>query len=157
MRQALPRDEDELRRIDFESWAPANSPVPRWDESRPFFGPPTGTQPDDVFVAENDGTVLGYVKLHATHADPSFVQINGFAVDQSARRSGVGLALLERAARAGRDRGFRRIELRVLGTNDVAIRLYQRAGFVETERREGEFTIADQTVDDLTLSLDLEL
>ena len=52
-------------------------------------------------------------------------------------------------------RGARKLTLRVLASNPGAIRVYQRAGFVEEGRLTGLFLLEGQYVDDLLMSLDL--
>lgn len=51
-------------------------------------------------------------------------------VTESARRSGVGAALMEAALKRAHERGCRRVELDVSDANDAALALYERYGFV---------------------------
>jgi ribosomal protein S18 acetylase RimI-like enzyme len=78
--------------------------------------------------------------------------INGLAVSASARRLGVGSALLEEAAAEGKRRGARKITLNVFSSNTVAQRLYERHGYVVEARRRDEFLIEGRYVDDLGLA-----
>ena len=48
------------------------------------------------------------------------------------RRLGLGLRLIEHAARWARDNGLAWIDLQVLSVNQPAIALYRRAGFIQT-------------------------
>jgi ribosomal protein S18 acetylase RimI-like enzyme len=52
-------------------------------------------------------------------------------VEERARRSGCGAALVEAAIAQARDRGCRRIELDTNETNTAALALYHRFGFSE--------------------------
>ena len=57
-------------------------------------------------------------------------------VTPSARGRGCGSAILRRAIAAARDQGSTTLRLSVDELNDVARRLYERFGFVETARRD---------------------
>ena len=59
-------------------------------------------------------------------------------VSDSARRGGLGRALVEAALELSRERGCRRIELDTNETNVNAIALYESAGFSAESGREGE-------------------
>lgn len=56
---------------------------------------------------------------------------------ESARGSGLGRALLERAVQQARERGCRRIELDVNDNNDAALALYRSVGFGDRDDRYG--------------------
>ena len=58
-------------------------------------------------------------------------------VEESARGSGLGRALLERAVQEARERGCRRIELDVNDNNDAALGLYRSIGFDNRDDRYG--------------------
>lgn len=59
-------------------------------------------------------------------------------VRENARGSGLGRALVERAAARASERGCRRIELDVAVENEVARRLYAAAGFAGKSEGEGD-------------------
>ena len=86
VRLARPDDEAPLRTIDLATWTSAVSPGRLPHPSDPFFG--DGTSPDDVLVAELDGAVVGYVRLHQPGPLPSHAHVlvvNGVAVAPDAR------------------------------------------------------------------------
>lgn len=56
---------------------------------------------------------------------------------ESARGSGLGRALLDRAVQEARERGCRRIELDVNDNNDAALALYRSLGFDNRDDRYG--------------------
>jgi RimJ/RimL family protein N-acetyltransferase len=60
-------------------------------------------------------------------------------VAASARRQGVGTALLEQAVTWARATGVRKLELHVFPHNEPAIRLYERFGFVREGYRKDHF------------------
>jgi ribosomal protein S18 acetylase RimI-like enzyme len=70
----------------------------------------------------------------------------GLLADQRGR--GLGGRLLALALSGARERGLARIELEVYGSNDAAIRLYRRAGFV-SEGCKRAARILDGRVDDI--------
>lgn len=151
LRPARATDDAELARIDHESWSPRNSPSLLWDRDRPFFGPPTGTDVADVIVAEDDaGAVRGYVKIASAPDGQS--RITGLAVDRNARGRGLGRRLVNAAIERARERGHVRVDLKVLGSNAPAIRVYTQAGFAVSERLSGRFVLEGRSVDDLTMT-----
>ena len=79
------------------------------------------------FVAREDERVLGYVGVYCT-ADEG--EITNVAVAKDARRRGVGQALLQLLIEKMAQRGITRIVLEVRVSNDPAIRLYERHGFL---------------------------
>ena len=80
----------------------------------------------DVFVAELDGQVAGFLALSDDEITWTYVHPRSY-------RRGVGTALLRHVT----DGSTRRLELTVLDGNDAARRLYERAGFVVAETRPG--------------------
>jgi GNAT superfamily N-acetyltransferase/chorismate mutase len=80
----------------------------------------------DVWLAEADGTLVGFATLTATWLESLYVA-------PTAQRSGVGSALLE-VAKAERPDGF---GLWVFESNVPAREFYARHGLVELERTDG--------------------
>ena len=74
----------------------------------------------------------------------------------SARRRGVAAALLTEAMQLLRERGTRKLTLRVLGTNAAAIALYERLGFTREGVLRGEFIIEGRDVDDILMAIPLQ-
>ena len=58
-------------------------------------------------------------------------------VQESARGSGLGRAILERVVELARERGCRRVELDVNDNNDAALALYRSVGFGNRDDRYG--------------------
>jgi ribosomal protein S18 acetylase RimI-like enzyme len=111
-----------------------------------------------VLVALVGGAIAGYVKLaRATElaATDHVVTVNGIAVDHAYRRRGVGRALVVAAAREARERGARRLTLRVLSDNRPARALYESEGFVVEGVQREEFLLDGRYVDDVLMALDL--
>jgi GNAT superfamily N-acetyltransferase len=90
-----------------------------------------------VFVAEQDGDVIGYV--YAGLEPISWRELRdacGFVhdvvVDERGRRSGVATALIEKAVEWVRQRGAPRVMLWTAEQNDGAQRLFAKLGFRRT-------------------------
>ncbi|RFU86868.1 N-acetyltransferase, partial [Streptomyces triticagri] len=64
---------------------------------------------------------------------------------------GIGRALVRAACAAARDRGARRLTLRVLGHNVPARALYAAEGFVVEGVLPGEFLLDGEYVDDVLM------
>ena len=156
IRSARPVDDADLRALDVAAWSWLHSPAPAPAPDAPFFV--HGLTPADVLVAEVDGALAGYVALgSATQlaSNRHVVYVRGLAVAPAHRRRGVGRALVEAAVAAARERGARRLTLRVLGTNAPGRALYEACGFtVEGVQRE-EFLLDGRYVDDVLMALTL--
>jgi ribosomal protein S18 acetylase RimI-like enzyme len=155
IRTAAAGDDDALRRIDASAWDSSSmfpSVLAKIDD-QPFFG--EGHQPEDHLVADLDGRVVGYVRLRPATPLPEsahVLQVNGIAVDATARSRGVAAALLAAAEQRARDAGASKLTLRVFGTNAAARRVYERAGYVVEGILRGEFRIDGVDVDDYNLA-----
>ena len=146
-------DEAALSRIDRATWSELNAPGPWREEPLPFFN--ERVRPEDVLVAERDGTVVGWAKIEHPTPFPSSEHvwaITGLAVDPAAQGAGVGQALIEALADEARSRGGRRLTLRVFAPNEVARRLYERCGFEVEGVLRGEFRVGDEYVDDVFMA-----
>lgn len=157
IRAARSADEGELALLDRETWSVLHAvtppPQPPYDS---FFSERSG--PRDHLVAEHAGRVVGYVRLGFPTELPSNAhvqQIRGLAVAEAARRSGVGRALVRAAVREARERGARRITLRVLGHNLAARALYASEGFVVEGVQPEEFCLDGAYVDDVLMGQSL--
>jgi len=80
----------------------------------------------DVWVAESDGTIVGFANLTPTWLD-------GLYVAPGAQRGGIGSTLVD-LAKSVRPDGF---GLWVFEINEPARAFYRRHGFVELERTDG--------------------
>jgi mycothiol synthase len=89
------------------------------------------------FLAEQEGELVGVV-LCPWYPDLGWIR--QLAVHPEARGRGLGLALVQHAFGALRDRGHRRVGLAVDEWAPAALRLYERAGMrkvVEYRRYQG--------------------
>jgi GNAT superfamily N-acetyltransferase len=86
------------------------------------------------FVAELDGRVVGFLSIacyRSVFHRKGTVLVNELAVAESARRRGVGGALIERALELARSEGWDELEVGVMRENDGAIRFYKAHGISE--------------------------
>jgi len=153
IRPARLDDDAPLARIDHDTWSPLASPAPAPPDPERFFDERHG--PEDVLVAEVGGRVAGYVRLsHPTPLPASrhVLYVSGVAVDPAVQGQGVGRALVEGALAHARERGIRRVTLRVLAPNTRARALYESCGFVVEGVLRGEFHLEGRDVDDQFLA-----
>lgn len=87
-----------------------------------------------TYVAEDGSQWMGMVTGITDDPDEPRLEVVGMFVEPTARRRGVGAALLEAVAGWARERGAARLRLWVTTTNHPAIRLYQRCGFKPSGR-----------------------
>jgi ribosomal-protein-alanine N-acetyltransferase len=87
-------------------------------------------------VAVVDGRVVGFGVL-ATVADVA--DLHRVAVAPGCRRRGLGIALVESLIAEARRRGCVRMLLEVEDSNEAAVALYARLGFVEIARRDAYY------------------
>ena len=88
-----------------------------------------------VLVAEHDGTVLGFVAIHALprfEHDDRIVRILALVVDAGARERGVGRALMAEAESIAAELGAAFIEITAGHHRPDARRLYESAGYDAT-------------------------
>jgi ribosomal protein S18 acetylase RimI-like enzyme len=154
VRRAVEADESALLAIELTVWdASSGFPSMTQPDKSEFFSERSG--PEAHLVAEDDGEVLGYLRLQDKYTFPEgdgVLSINGVAVAKEAQGRGIGLILLTAATEEATRRGARKITLNVHGTNTVARRLYERHGYIVEGTHPREFLIEGQLVDKLTLA-----
>jgi ribosomal protein S18 acetylase RimI-like enzyme len=161
VRPARLTDDTALMRLESAAWS-AEAGFPSVFErvtatDAPFFR--ADNPPEAHLVAELNGSVVGYIRIKApTHLPENahVMQVQGLAVHPSARRRGIAAMLLTAAVQRTRERGARKLTLRVLSTNTGAIALYERLGFTREGVLRGEFIINGRDVDDVLMAIPLE-
>lgn len=119
---------------------PTPEDVDRWVEG-------LGENPEGVFVAVDDGTVLGFADVRWGDVETKeFVgereaELKAIYVDPDAWGRGIGTALLERGLDALPEH-VETLRLEVLSENEVGRRFYEARGFERTGS--GEYEIADE-------------
>jgi ribosomal protein S18 acetylase RimI-like enzyme len=87
-----------------------------------------------VFVAEEDGKILGYISTRLER-ETGKGRIPNLAVDREARGKGVGRRLIEHAVDYFRQQGMAFVVIETMANNPVGQHLYPSCGFVETGRQ----------------------
>jgi ribosomal protein S18 acetylase RimI-like enzyme len=95
----------------------------------------------EVFVAEEDGRILGTYFLHANQCGGgSHVANCGYITAPSATGRGIARAMCAHSLDHARSRGFRAMQFNfVVSTNERAVRLWQSFGFEIVGRLPGAF------------------
>ena len=87
------------------------------------------------FLARQGESPVGVVMLTAG-AEPSEIELAYLGVVPAARGRGLGRELMAFALSEAAQRGASSVIVSVDSRNELALRLYQRGGFIETDRRE---------------------
>ena len=90
--------------------------------------------PMGVFVAEENGTVLGWISTRLDR-DSRKGRIPNLAVDKLARGRGIGRQLIEHALAYFRREGMTFAMIETMVNNPVGQHLYPSCGFVEAGRQ----------------------
>lgn len=157
VRPARQADQDALTELELSSWtAQSGFPSVIQHSAMPgatFFN--DANPPQIHLVAELDGAVVGYIRLKPPTTLPEnahVLHVSGIAVHPRARRRGVAAALMSAAEPFARNCGAVKISLRVLGTNEPAIALYERLGYAREGVLRDEFLINGRYVDDVMMA-----
>jgi ribosomal protein S18 acetylase RimI-like enzyme len=108
--------------------------VPDADAGREVYARKLESKDTAIFVAERDGTVVGFAEARLVCSDPSgmlafgLAAEIGIAVAADHRRGGIGAALIDAVEEWARERGAERLTLSTHADNDGAIRFYERLG-----------------------------
>src|SRR5437588_2630910 len=109
--------------------------------SREWFAAILADEYSALFVAEQQGTLLGLIRclVRTISALPMvvhrrFVQIEDLVVSEPFRHQRVGQTLLERAHQWAREQGIAEVELGVWEFNASARTLYEHLGYQTTRR-----------------------
>lgn len=89
-------------------------------------------------VAEEEGDIVGYIGMYFSLDEG---EITNVAVDSRMRRRGVGEMLVKAMQKEAGQRGISSIVLEVRISNENAIRLYERNGFVNQGVRKGFYEL----------------
>lgn len=90
---------------------------------------------DQVWVAELDGQVVGWLHAFVAHRleSDAFVEIAGLVVDQGVRGSGMGAQLVGAAVEWAARLGFAQVRVRSNVTREATHRFYERLGFAKSK------------------------
>lgn len=95
----------------------------------------------EVFVAEQDGQILGTYSIHPNHTGGGDHVCNcGFMTDKAATGRGVARTMCAHSLEYARSRGYRAMQFNfVVSTNERAVRLWEAMGFTTLARVPGAF------------------
>ena len=105
----------------------------RWRKAR-HIDEDVAANPEGVFVAEENGHVLGYITTRMDR-EASKGRIPNLAVDEAARGRGLGRRLIEHALEYFRREGMAYVMIETMSNNAVGQHLYPSCGFVEAGRQ----------------------
>jgi GNAT superfamily N-acetyltransferase len=107
------------------------------DAQRSWLGPP----PRETWLAEEAGAALGSYHLGPNQPGPGDHVANAsYLVSPHARGRGLGRLLGEHSLQRARERGFTAMQFNaVVGTNEVAVRLWTSLGLVVVGRVPGAY------------------
>jgi GNAT superfamily N-acetyltransferase len=91
-----------------------------------------GSPHSRVLIAEHDGSVLGFIALHALprfEHDDRILRVLALVVDAGARERGVGHLLMTEAERIARELGAAFVEVTAGHHRPEARRLYESMGY----------------------------
>jgi len=106
------------------------------------------------FVAEREGQVVGWCDITPNQRE-GFRHNGtlGMGLLSPFRGRGLGRKLLEETLAGAHEAGIRRIELEVLASNESAVALYERSGFVHEGRKRAARVLDGRTEDILCMAL----
>lgn len=95
----------------------------------------------NIVVAEQDGVLMGFAVLHEVHRPETpymwerhFLDVDEFCVAGTARRQGIGRALIDFIRGVAAKRGLPRVELNMWEFNQDALAFYEAVGFTAYRR-----------------------
>jgi len=141
IRPSEPRDDDAIWRILEPTFRAGETyPLPR-DISRNDALAYWRSQGHSVFVAEDEGTILGSYYLRANNRGGGQHVANcGYVVAPGAFGRGVARAMCAHSLEQARGRGFTAMQFNfVIASNERAVRLWQDLGFAIAGRLPGAF------------------
>ena len=105
----------------------------RWRKAR-HIDEDAAVNPKGIFVAENDGRIMGYVTTRVD-AEAGVGLIPNLAVTADARGRGLGRLLIECALDYFRSQGLALARIETLDQNPIGQHLYPACGFHEVARQ----------------------
>ena len=122
------------------------------DRREEFWSHSAATTPEDLFVAEEDGRIVGFAAVGRAEDEAEEVgQLHAIYVDSAYWGTGAGAALMDAAVQRLRTTGFEHAILWVLEDNPRARRFYERHGWTLDGRRRER--IGDVEVDEVRYRL----
>jgi len=114
-------------------WGPLRGRDWRWRKARDVAADCAAAD-GSVWVAEEDGQVIGYISLRIDR-EAGLGWIPNLAVDARYRGQGIGRQLILHALSVFRDAGLSAARIETLDQNPIGQQLYPRLGFHEVARQ----------------------
>jgi RimJ/RimL family protein N-acetyltransferase len=106
-----------------------------------------------LLVGDDHGDIVGVLGfIGGVFKRTSHVVEIGMAIQRDSRNAGLGSTLLREGIAWARKKGFHRLELGVLSTNEQALALYKKFGFQEEGVRRSRYDIDGAWVDEVLMS-----
>lgn len=147
IRKFCPDDLETLRRITVASFGGValeqvlEQRLGLWDEGRDWqarkadhIDDDCGSNPEGVFVAELDSTIVGYITTRVDRMNQRG-RIPNMAVTEAARGMGLGRRLIHHALDYFREEGLKVAQIETMASNAVGQHLYPSCGFQEMDRQ----------------------
>ena len=140
VRLAVPSDRDELSRLRVALWPESSVEEHRKELASILAGESIGSLPMAVFVAEEDGSLAGFLEVglrsHADGCDPRSPAgyVEGWFVSEIHRRKGVGARLLAAAEDWARTQGCVEMASDAVLDNVTSQRVHEAVGFEIVDR-----------------------
>lgn len=110
-----------------------------------------------LLIAEHQGRIVAITELaREKPLTRSHVAGLGISIDRAYRGQGLGTKLIGLLLAWAREQKIKRVELKVLARNTVALQLYRKFGFQEEGRHKMALCKQGHFVDDLSMALLLE-
>ena len=108
---------------------------------------------ETFLVAEVEGEIIGMLVFQSpTRIRLSHTGTFGMMVDKRYRGQGIGMALIEELLTwAKQNLHIQKVSLGVFSTNESAIALYKKMGFIEEGRKVKEYKVNNGYVDDILM------
>ena len=94
-----------------------------------------------IYVAENEGEIVGYISVEVHREDRVFIYIDDFSVSKEYRGNGIGNALLNEAEKYASSLSIPVSSLHVEKSNERALKFYSKNGYKVFEDQENRLLL----------------
>lgn len=136
IRQASLKDVGQVASL-FDAYRQFYEQTPDIELATQFIGERMAKQESVILVAESDGGIVGFCQLYPTFCSVEAAKVAvlyDLFVAQSARKMGLGAALMLEVQKYAKQNGFARLDLSTAKTNVNAQALYENLGWTRDER-----------------------
>jgi GNAT superfamily N-acetyltransferase len=138
IRPAIERDVPLVRAFilelaEYERAKPGEAPVTEADLSATLFANPPAAEVLLAFIGDQPAGFALFFHNYSTWLGKRGIYLEDLFVRPTARKHGVGFALLRRVARLALERGCGRVDWSVLKWNELAISFYRQIGAKEMD------------------------